>query len=67
METVDTLRPDIARLFAAKERRRQRLAALPFPHKVCLVIQLQRMAAPIFRARGQLVRVWPLDAGLSVK
>jgi hypothetical protein len=67
METVDTLTPEIARLFALKERRRQRLAALPFPHKVLLVVQLQRMAAPILRARGRLVRVWPLDAGPSVK
>ncbi len=63
METMDALRPEIARLFAAKERRRQQLAALPFPHKVCLVVQLQRMTAPILRARGRLVRVWPLDAG----
>ncbi len=67
METVDTLTPEIARLFAAKQERRQRLAVLPFPHKVRLVVQLQRMAAPILRAGGRLVRVWPLDAGLSVK
>lgn len=67
METVDPLKPEIARLFAAKERRRQRLAALPFPHKVRLVVQLQRMARPILRARGRLVRVWPLDTGSSVK
>jgi hypothetical protein len=67
METVDTLTPEIARLFAAKERRRQRLAALPFPHKVRLVVQLQQMAAPILRARGRCVRVWPLDAGPSAK
>ena len=67
METVDTLRPEIARLFAAKERRRQRLAALPFPHKVRLVVKLQRMAAPILRARGRRVCVWPLDAGPSVE
>ena len=67
METVDTLRPEIARLFAAKERRRQRLAALPFPHKVRLVVKLQQMAAPILCARGRLVRVWPLHAGPSVE
>ena len=51
METMDHLRPDIARLLAAKHQRRQQLAALPFPHKVRLVVQLQQMVAPILRAR----------------
>ncbi len=67
METVDLLMPESARLFAAKERRRHQLAALPFPYKVHLVVQLQQMAAPILRTRGRLVRVWPLDAGPSVR
>ena len=67
METVDALRPEVARLFAAKEQRRQQLAALPFSHKVRLVVQLQQMAAPILRARGRLIRVWSLDAGPPVK
>ena len=52
--------PEIARLFAAKEARRQRLARLPFAEKVKLVVQLQRMAAPLFRQRGKRVRVWSL-------
>jgi hypothetical protein len=64
---MDTLRPEIARLFAAKERRRKELAALPYPEKVRVVIRLQQMAAPILRARGRPVRVWPLDAGPPVK
>jgi len=63
---MDSLTPEIARLFAAKERRRKELAALPYPEKVRLVIKLQQMAAPILRARGQAVRVWPLDAGPPV-
>ncbi len=63
METVDALRPEIVRLLAAKEQRRRQLAALPFPHKVRLVVQLQQMAAPILRARGRSMRVWALDAG----
>jgi hypothetical protein len=61
METLDTLRPEIALLLAAKEHRRRQLAALPFAHKVRLVVQLQQMAAPILRARGRSVRVWPVD------
>jgi len=63
METVESLRPEIARLVAAKELRRRRLAALPFPDKVRMVVQLQHMTAPILRARGRSVRVWQIDAG----
>jgi hypothetical protein len=55
---MDQLRADIARLFAAKQRRRARLASLPFPEKVRAVVQMQRMAAPVLRARGKKVRVW---------
>ncbi len=61
METMDRLRPEIARLFAAKQKRRRQLAALPFPHKVRLVVRLQQMAAPILRARGRSIRVWHVD------
>ena len=61
MEAMDALRPEIARLFAAKEARRHRLAALPFPEKVRAVVRLQEMAAPVLRARGRKVRVWNLD------
>ena len=62
MEAMDSLKPEIARLFAAKESRRHRLAALPFPEKVRIVVQLQQMVAPLLRARGRPVRVWPLPA-----
>jgi hypothetical protein len=51
-EAVDALKPEIARLFAAKEARRHKLAALPFPEKVRAAVRLQEMAAPgIARAR----------------
>jgi hypothetical protein len=55
------IEPEIARLFAAKEERRRQLAALPFPQKVRAVVQMQRMTAPLLRARGKDVRVWELD------
>ena len=58
MEAVDGVSPEIARIFAAKEQRRQALARLPFPEKVRAVIQLQEMAATILRARGKMVRPW---------
>jgi hypothetical protein len=60
MERVDRLRPEIERLFTAKEERRTRLAALPFPEKVQIVIKMQQMTAPLLRTRGKQVRVWEL-------
>lgn len=58
---MQTLRPEVARLLAAKEDRRRALAALPFPEKVRAVVQLQRMVAPVLRARGKQVRVWDIE------
>jgi hypothetical protein len=60
MERMDRLRPEIERLFTAKEERRARLAALPFHEKVKAVVQMQQMTAPILRARGKQVRIWEL-------
>lgn len=59
MEPLNALKPEVARLFAAKEARRRELAALPFPEKVRAVVRLQQMAAPLLRARGRHVHVWP--------
>ena len=56
----ENLFPEIARLFAAREARRHELAAMPFPDKVRAVVRMQEMAAPLLRARGRQVRVWPL-------
>ena len=58
---MDALKPEIARLLAAKEARRHKLARLPFVEKVRAVVRLQEMAAPVLRARGRTVRVWKLD------
>lgn len=66
MEAMESLSPEIARLIAAKEARRRKLAALPFPDKVRAVVRLQQMAAPILLARGLQVRVWNLEKGSSV-
>lgn len=61
METMERMNPELERLLAAKQNRRRKLAALPFPEKVRIVVQLQRMAAPILLARGRAVRVWDID------
>ena len=58
METFD---PEVTRLFAAKEARRHKLAALPFSDKVRVVVRLQQMVAPILRARGRSVNVWNIE------
>lgn len=58
MEELDGMTSELRRVLAAKQKRREELARLPFPKKVEVVIQLQQMAAPILRARGKIVRVW---------
>ncbi|WP_155970274.1 hypothetical protein [Nitrospira japonica] len=54
------MKPVIETLFRAKQQRRKKLVALPFPEKVRAVIRMQQMAAPILLARGKSVRVWEL-------
>jgi hypothetical protein len=52
---------DLEKLLAEKQARRQWLAALPFPEKIRALVRLQAMAAPIQRAKGRTVRIWPLE------
>lgn len=59
---MDQLIPEIEQLFRAKERRRARLAAMPFHEKVRAVVQMQKMAAPLLRGRGLQVRIWELKS-----
>ena len=61
MKPMGALRPEVARLLAAKEDRRRKLSGLPFPEKVRVVVRLQRMVAPVLRARGRQVRVWNIE------
>jgi hypothetical protein len=58
MERVDGVTPELAKIFAGKEQRRQELARLPFPEKVQAVMRLQEMTATILRARGKLIWPW---------
>lgn len=61
MDRVDSIPPEVRRLFEASEARRQELAALPWEQKIRMVVELQRMAAPVLRARGLDVLPWELD------
>jgi hypothetical protein len=65
MEALDGVSTEVAKIFAAKEQRRQALARLPFAEKVRAVIQLQEMAAVILRARGKFVQPWPVATSAS--
>ncbi|MDD5199603.1 MAG: hypothetical protein PHC88_07340 [Terrimicrobiaceae bacterium] len=55
---MDELTPEMQRLFAAKENRRQRLARASFPEKIAALVRLQALAAPIQRQRGRTVKPW---------
>lgn len=47
-------------VYGEKEEHRARLRKLSFPEKVKIVVQLQKIAAPILRARGIDVRSWKI-------
>lgn len=63
MEALDGVSAEVAGIFAAKEARRQDLARLSFPEKVQAVIELQKLAATILRARGKIVKPWSASRG----
>lgn len=54
----DGISAEVARIFTAKQERRRDLARLPYPEKVQAVIELQKLAATILRARGKIVKPW---------
>jgi len=58
---MEPVNPEVASLLMAKEIRRRKLATMPFPEKVKMVVRLQQMVAPILSARGRPVRVWDLE------
>ncbi len=43
-----------------KEDHRKKLRDLPFPEKVRIVVQLQKIAAPVMKARGIDVHPWKI-------
>ena len=58
MGSLDGVNAEVARIFRAKQERRQDLARLPYPEKVQAVIELQKLVATILRARGKIVKPW---------
>jgi hypothetical protein len=45
-------------IFRKKRKRRRRLARLPFEKKIEIVVELQKMAAPIRKDRRHII--WPI-------
>lgn len=62
MDKMDQLKKIADQSFRQKEARRLKLASLPFEEKVRIVVELQKIQAPILRARGIKVKVWELDS-----
>ncbi len=58
---MDSINPEIENILEAKVARRRVLARLPIEEKVKILIELQKMAAPLLRARGRDVRIWELE------
>lgn len=61
MAADEHINAEVTMLFRAKHDRRCRLAALPYPEKVRVVVQLQRMAVPVLKNRNPRARVWQID------
>ncbi len=55
------MNPELEKILVEKQARRRWLAALPFPEKIRILVRLQAMVAPIHRAKGRTVRIWPLE------
>ena len=59
MEILDKLNPPPAPPVACdKPRHREALRKLPLPEKVRIVVELQKIAAPLLRARGENPFIW---------
>ncbi|MBD3242262.1 MAG: hypothetical protein GF331_16840 [Chitinivibrionales bacterium] len=57
---MDSLTPEFDRLIKAKQERRRRLARLPYPEKVRILVKMQRMAYPLAATRNPRACVWKI-------
>ncbi len=57
---MENSKKKIKRIFDAKKQKRQNLARLPIEEKVKILIQLQKIAAPILAARGVKRKPWEI-------
>ncbi len=54
------MKPATKKAYAAKAARRKRLAALQIAEKVRILVQMQKMAAPLLQAQRREARVWKI-------
>ncbi len=57
---MDKMKSALEKILAAKNRRRKRLAALPVPKKIAILVQMQRLAAPLLKAQGRDSYIWKI-------
>jgi len=57
---MESIKQAMDKALLRKETRREALAALSFEEKVRIVVELQKIHAPILRSRGIKVKVWSL-------
>jgi hypothetical protein len=58
---MDHLTDPLKQSLQAKEERRRRLAKLPYPEKVRILVRMQRMALPLSSRRNPRACVWRVD------
>lgn len=58
---MESIKQAMDKALLRKETRRKALASLSFEEKVRIVVELQKIQAPILRSRGVEVKIWDLD------
>jgi hypothetical protein len=63
---MDVLNTELEQILAAKKKRRLELSRKAFPEKIRMLVELQKMLAPLERRRGRNVRVWEIEDSVDV-
>lgn len=58
---MKTPKQTIQKIFQAKQERRRHLAKLPIEEKIKILVQLQKIAAPILATRGIKKQPWKIN------
>ena len=58
MEGMDNVIHPLQLLLKAKADRRRKLVRLPYPEKVRIVVQMQKMSYPLARKRTSRACIW---------
>jgi len=59
---MDILKQQVDTIIKAKVDRRKSLARLPWPEKVRITVDMQKMAYPIVKSRSKRACVWKLES-----